>query len=367
MILLGLRYAVRERTRSAITAAGVACAVVLTVFLAGVYCGAVRGSLGYIERADADLWVARPGTWNLMRPGGLLPVSARARLEAQPDVLSAEPVLTGLLPALVDGSPHTLLLVGLSGDARSGRPRRIESGRAVPGPGEIVIDRAFALRAARRVGDTLEVAGRQFRVAGTSRETNLLVTQYAFVRAADLDSLTGLRGMATFFLVRTAPGRAGEVARWLGHSREIVVFTRGEFLENNRREISSGFLPVLWAVALLGLAVGGMVVALMSYAAVLEKRADYALLAALGGSDARRLGVLLQQSLGASLAGAAVGLVLLVALEHLLPLLVPEIELQVGIPLAGAAVAGAVAMAVLGAWIPARLAVNVPPMEALRR
>ncbi|HVP40173.1 MAG TPA: ABC transporter permease [Candidatus Saccharimonadales bacterium] len=367
MILLGLRYALRERTRSALTAAGVACAVVLTVFLGGVYRGALRGSLGYVERAGADVWVARAGTWSLLRSGGVLPGSARKRLEAQPGVVWAEPILTGLLSARVDGEPHTLLVIGLADGARAGVPRVMAAGTPVPRPGEIVVDRAFARRARLALGASLDLAGRRLRVTGISRETNLLVTQYAFVSAADLRPLLGVGDVATFFLVRTAPGRANEVARWLGHAREIAVYTRGEFLENNLREVSAGFLPVLWAVAALGLAAGGTVVALMTYAAVLEKRADYALLAALGGGGARRCAVLMEQALSAALAGGVAGLAALAALERLLPAVVPEIEIVVGARLALAALAGAVGMAALGASVPARLAARVPPMEALRR
>ncbi len=81
MLLLGFRYALREPTRLLLTAAGVACAVVLTVFLAGVYLGATRGSLAYIEQADAQVWVGRRGTWNLMRSSGIVPVALGARLE----------------------------------------------------------------------------------------------------------------------------------------------------------------------------------------------------------------------------------------------------------------------------------------------
>ncbi len=42
MILLDLRHALRERTRSALTSAGVACAVVLTAFLVGGFPAGIR-------------------------------------------------------------------------------------------------------------------------------------------------------------------------------------------------------------------------------------------------------------------------------------------------------------------------------------
>jgi putative ABC transport system permease protein len=368
MILLGFRYALRERTRFALTAAGVAAAVLLTVFLVGVYRGATRGSLSYIEGTGADVWVGRRGTWNLLRAGGLIPVSAKPLLEQVKGVVSAEPILGALLPAKLSDGRRTLLTIGLPAGATLSRPRQIEAGRAMPRRGEIVLDRAFARRAGLRVGDRVELAERKFRVAGISRETNLLVTQYAFLLRQDLESLLGVDAQATFFLLRVRQGESAAVVRRLEHrSRLISVFDRATFLENNRREIAAGFLPVLAAVALIGLLIGAAVVALMSYAAVLEKRGDYALIGALGGSEGARFLVVMQQSLAAALTGALAGLAVLLVVGRILPAAVPEVELVVEPWVAAAAVLGAFAVAAIGALIPAGIATSVAPMEALRR
>lgn len=368
MILLGFRYALRQPTRLLLTAAGIACAVVLTVFLAGVYRGATRGSLDYIERCDAEVWVGRSGTWNLMRSSGLLPLAGRDILERVKGVRGVEPLLVALAPAKIDGQRRTLLVIGLWPDAEAARPRHVVEGVAVPRRGEVVLDRAFARRARLHVGDTLDLAGRSLRVAGITSETNLLVTQYAFVARNDLARPLGLGASATFFLVRTDPERAREVARRIERRfPQVDAFDRATFLGNNRREIASGFLPVLWAVALLGLAVGASVVALMTHVAVLEKRADYALLGALGSRETTRSLVVLQQSLAAAALGALLGLVLLGGLLLAVPWIVPEVELWIEPWLLAAALAGALAMAALGAYLPARLVTRVSALEALRR
>jgi putative ABC transport system permease protein len=368
MLLLGFRYVIREPMRLGLTAAGVALAVLLTVFLAGVYRGAVSGSLRYIEQADADVWVGRTGTWNLMRSGGLLPLKTRERIARVPGVRGVEPMLAALAPATVDGGRRTLLVIGLWPGAASSRPKLVVEGAAVPKPGEVVIDRAFATRARLRLGDSLTLAEHRLRISGITRQTNLLVTQYAFVSREDLARLLGLGRSATFFLVRARDEDAAALARRIEvRVPGVAAFDREAFLANNRREIASGFLPVLWAIALLGLAVGGTVVALMTYVAVLEKRADYALLGALGGGEGLRSLVVLEQALAAALLGGAGGLVLLAALAWSMPHLVPELELRLEPVVLGAALLGTLLMAALGALIPARLATRISPLEALRR
>ena len=368
MILLGFHYALRERTRFALTAAGVAAAVLLTVFLVGVYRGATRGSLSYIEGTGADVWVGRRGTWNLLRAGGMIPVKAKPLLEEIRGVVSAEPILESLLPAKLSDGRRTLLAIGLPAGASMSRPRHIEAGRAMPRRGEIVLDRAFAQRAGLHVGDRVELADRTFRIAGISRETNLLVTQYAFLRREDLESLLGVEGQATFFLLRVRHGESHAVVKRLERrSRLIAAFDRATFLENNHREIASGFLPVLAAMALIGLSIGAAVVALMTYTAVLEKRGDYALIGALGGGEGSRFLVVMQQSLAAAVAGALAGLVLLHVIGRLLPSMAPEVELVVEPWVAAAAILGALVTAAIGALVPAGIATSVAPMEALRR
>jgi putative ABC transport system permease protein len=368
MVCLGFQYALRERGRFALTVAGVASAVVLTVFLVGIYRSATRGSLSYIEHTDADIWVGRKGSWNLMRTSGLLTGSVQETVRNVPGVAAAEAILAGLLPADLAGKPRTLLVIGLEAHASRAIPRFIEAGDPCPRTGTIVIDRAFARRAGLGLGDEIKLAGHRLCISGISTQTNLLVTQYAFVLADDLRAVMGLADHASFLLLRTEAGREEEVLRWLGDRHpEVEAFAASVFLANNRREVASGFLPVLLAVACLGMAVGVTVVALTTYAAVLEKRSEFALLAAIGASDRTRFLVVLQLALSAALGGAVAGLVLLASLEPLLPMLVPEVEFHLDPLLIAAAVAGVTITAGVGALVPARLAARIPPMEAFKR
>ncbi len=368
MIALGVRYALREPMRFALTAAGLACAVVLTVFLASVYRGAVQGSLRYIEDVEAEIWVGRRASWNLMRASGLLTRWKRDSVLAVPGVTTAEPILAALLPATVGGVRRTLLVIGLDPDADAARPRHLVTGRAIPDSTEIVVDEAFARRMGLVVGDTFDLAEHRVRVAGITRETNLLVTQYAFVSRAELLDAIGVTDRATFLLVRTDGSDPRAVARAIeGSVGTVAAFPRDEFIANNRREIEAGFLPVLWAIAILGIAVGGAVVAVMTYAAVLEKRSDYVLLAAIGAGPSVQVRVVMQQAVLAAVVGGIVGLGVLLALHRVLPALVPEVPFALDPLIVVGAVTGAVGMAVIGAVVPGRLATRLPPLEALRR
>jgi hypothetical protein len=358
----------REKRRHATIALGVSTAVVLTVFLAGVYRGAVRGSLDYIEGTGADVWVGRSGTWNLMRTSGLLEAEAGDRAAVVSGVESVVPLLVALLPADLTGEPRTLLVLGVDASGAT-TPRRVATGVPTPNPGEIIVDQAFAARGKIHVGSLLTLAGRPLCVAGISQETNLLVTQYAFVHIKDLREMLGVSNRSTFLLCRAAPGVAPTVlARRLEDTIPgTAAFTAPDFLENNRLEIERGFLPVLAAMTVLGIAASVAIVALATVASVRERRAEFAVLLALGLRGSECALVVVEQSICSALAGGVGGLVVLAALERLLPRIVPEVEFSLEAPLAVTALAGAALTGVLGALASAREAGRVPPMEVFRR
>lgn len=368
MITLGFKYALRERARFMLAVGAVASAVVLTVFLVGVYRGAVRGSLGYVSDIYCDVWVGRAGSWNLMRCSGFLPRETSAAVVETPGVLDHESILVALLPAQIRGEQYTLLVIGLESTATVTVPTRVVSGRARPDSGQVLIDRAFARRHGLEIGDRLQLAGRRFRVTGITAETNLLVAQYAFLNIEDLRSLLGLPGRSSFLLLTTDATRTNEVCRRLNAGLpQVAAFRKQRFVENNRQEVATGFLPVLWAVAVIGLIAGSLVVSLTLYTTVLEKRGDYALLNSMGAGGPTCTSVVLQQALAAAIVGCLLGLGFLLVIEKLLPLTVPEVEFQLEARLAAAALLGSIVMASGGAAIPARLSSRISPMEVFKR
>lgn len=60
-----------ERTRFAISVAGVAFSVVLVLTLRGLYRGVIDEATRYVRSAGADLWVAQAGIPPRLHPGDL--------------------------------------------------------------------------------------------------------------------------------------------------------------------------------------------------------------------------------------------------------------------------------------------------------
>jgi len=127
-----------------------------------------------------------------------------------------------------------------------------------------------------------------------------------------------------------------------------------------------GVLPVFAAIGVFGALLGGLIVALMLYGSVLERREDYAMLKAIGASDRYLAGLVIRQALLASTLGFVWGALLAGMATPLLKRLVPELSLRYTWQAALAILAGAVIVGALAAVIPLRVLRRVYPAEVFR-
>jgi len=312
MDMYALRTLRRHPLRLALTIGGVALCIILMFFLLAVYRGAADGSVDYIRRNPADLWILQQNATNILRGSSLVSeVESRAVAET-PGVAEVSTVLF-LLSAVRKGDKlGTVFLAGYDPAKSMGGPPEIETGRNVEADGEIVLDRAFARKFGFRDGDEVRLQDRRFKVVGTCTGTNAFVIQYAFVTLKSARELIGIPGLATCILVRIVPGaETAAVQRAIrGRLPRVEAYDHATFLANNVREMRSGFLPLLYTVAAIGGIVLTAILSLLLSVNILERQKDFAILKTLGSPLRFLWGMVVKQALLiASLSGlVALGL-----------------------------------------------------------
>lgn len=364
---LGRRMLAHDRTRFSLTVGGVAVVVALVLFLQTVYQGARQEANAYVASRPVDVWVSHGGATNLVRSASFLPQSLGPGLEILPGVERASPLLRGIASAEIEGDPVTFFLLGIDPDAPATRPN-VAAGRASPAPGAVVVDRVLARRHGLSVGDTIRLLGEPFRVAGLGEGTNALVTSFMFATVEDAQRLLGLEDVVSHFLIEAEPGVPAEVVADTLARRfdELSSVVAERFVLANLREIESGVVPLLWAVAIFGALVGGAVLTLLLYAGVVERRADYAVLKAIGASQRQVDGLVLRQAALAVTAGLAAGALLFAVAAPLFQRLVPEIAYGFAPWIGGATVGLAALLGLFAAWLPIRRLRSIWPGEAFR-
>jgi putative ABC transport system permease protein len=356
-----------ERTRFAISVAGVAFSVVLVITLRALYWGVIDEATRYVRSTGADLWVAQEGTpGDFLQSRSILPVDDKQRIERVPGVTHVAPLLSRPVGLRIAGRDADLFLLGIAPGSDVGWPSAVRQRAAPPGRGEIVIDRVFAKNFDVHAGDRLPVGPQGLRVAAVVGGGNAFAYQFAWANLADVTDMAGAAGFVSYFLVNSS-GRASTVARRIPQQVPgTQVFAGTELADRNADNLREGFLPVLLVLVIVAFVVGTIIIGLIIYTATVEKSREYGVLKAIGFSNRRLYKVVFQQSLLAATAGFLVGCALSVVLGPLIERIVPVFVTQIrwgDIVFAGA---GALGMAVLASFVPARPITRLDPAQVFQ-
>ncbi len=363
-----------RRARAWLAVTGIATSMLLVLVLFAALRGPWVSVSAYLAQPDVDLWVMPSGTDNLVRTAGFLPIAVTDDIAELPGVARADPVVRVFVRASrlrprSRASDASLMLLAIGYRARGGLggPPAFDSGRAPQGEFEAAIDRAAAHRLGTEVGDTLVVNGRVARISGITRDTNLLITQFLFFDFDVAAGVSGLDQQASFVIVQAQPGRVGAVETAIHEAFPgLIVLRRQAFEVNSLREAASGFLPILTLITVLGVISGAVLIALLVQGVVEDRRADIAVLLAMGTGLARIGTAVVVHAVVLVAVGSALGLAMSFALGAVLDALVPTVQLafranDIGLVWIAFAAAG-----IAGAMIPVIRLRRIDPGEAFR-
>ncbi len=327
-------------------------------------------------------------------PGDVLDDALAAKLAKVPGVAAVRPRVDGtaVLNA-ADGSPLRVrtganLAAAYTPGPDGTDPRHpVVEGRAPAGADEVALDRGTAAAGRLRPGDTVTLAtdgpARTARLVGTVTTTDPRVT--AGGTLVLFDRATAQRLFAT-------PGHytAVDVAATPGTGQYELARRITELLPADRAEATTGRaqadqqaihvgtltrgqqkLPLLFAG--VSLFIGSFLVVNTFTMLIARRTREIALLRAVGATRRQVVRSLLAEALLVGLAASAAGFVLGLGIAGLLPGLLstdgdrfPEGPLVIGPRPVAAALFVGVGVTALAAWLPARRAARIAPVEALR-
>jgi len=314
--------------RYLLTTGGIGLCIVLILFLLGIYRGVADGSVEYIRQNRADLWIMQKNTTNILRGTSILSTAHGYVLRDLPELENISPILLLLSTIKMEDKEATVFLTGYDLAAPYGGPPEIIQGQSVRNDDEIVLDISYAEKHDLEIGDTVHLNSYALNVCGFSTGTNAFVIQYAFVSLQRAQSLIDFNNLVTCYC---ADFKAD--SKNLLSPRELsdevpgtVVYTHEKFLKNNIREMESGILPLLYAIAAIGSVVLTVILTLILSINILEYRKDFAIMKALGSPKGYLPGLIINQS--SFLVGSAIlfGLFLFFPMVKLISKISPEIE-----------------------------------------
>jgi putative ABC transport system permease protein len=355
----------RRRVRTALTAAGVSIGVGLIVALLSITAGVQRTANQLIHIGRADFGLFQGGVSDLTR--SLLPGSLEAKIARQPGVAQVAAIKFFITKV---GNRDSFLVLGLNPDEFPARRLALVDGRRPRDRREILLGDSAASFLKARVGSTLTIAGKDFRVVGLYHTGDSFEDNGAVLPLKAVEAMTGHPGDVTTIAVTVVPGRpAAEVAKQVADRFGIQRLQEpGQAVKidtSSRLLISAG-----WIFSILALIVGGIGVMNTMAMSVFERTREIGILRAVGWRRWRIGLLIVSEAVGICLIALAIGLAVGVLAAHLFTaygllsaLVVPDFT--AGVFAWG--LAFALGVGLFGAVYPTWRAVSLTPIEALRQ
>lgn len=361
----------RQPARSSFTAIGIGLAVAAMVSLVSISSGFERSYQNLYAQRGIDLVVQRSGRTQQL--GNEMDESYEDRIRKLPGV---DYVIGGLVDVVSfeDADLWVVLVNGWATDSPVFDDIKITSGRPLRADDEnhLLLGRVLAGNLGKHAGDTVELYGQTFTVAGIFESTNVYENGSVVMVLSVLQELTERQHQVSGITVTADPDADAETIdnlkrRIEGLSPELSVLSSSDFVAGIKQIRVARAMA--WITSAVAMVLGGIGVLNTMAMSVLERTREFGLLRALGWPRWRVVRTIFIESAMLALSGAVLGSVLGV----LLPKMLGQVRTMSGLiegnadPLALLEGFGiALLMGVAGAAYPAYRGASLRPIDALR-
>ena len=376
-----VKNVLRRKTRSLLTASGVAVAIGSVVALLGVSRGYQQTTEDLYSNRGVDLVVVRAGValasaMDESYAGVLakLPNIDRVDYSLSDNVSFGDDVLSIPIHGWPVGSDAFQTLQLLDGRGIN------DADAAMDGTGGVLLGRALAAKLNKQLGDTTEIEGTPFKIVGIFQSANIIENGAAVLPLLALQTIMQREGQVNEFqikIVKHSPDQDRVALEALrkqiealevdGERLGLVAQASEEFVSSRAQvRMSRAMSYVISGIALMIGSVGMLNTMIMS---VLERTQEIGLLRAIGWRKSRITRMILLEAFVLSVLGCAVGTLAAFGLTLALSQ-VPVVQgvLQRGIT-PGVVAAGflmSLVVGLAGGLYPAYRGASLPPTEALR-
>jgi len=358
-----LQNATHRPVRTAITVIAVAVEVALVIIVVGLTSGLLIDSAQRTEGVGADVMVRPPSSSMFIGfSGAPMPVSIGDKLGELPYVQAVAPVLVQFnsVKALeivygIEPSSFRAVSQGFT----------FYTGRDLQDPDDILVDDVYAKSRNAHVGETLQLFGHDFHVAGIVEHGK---GARLFVLMSTLEDMSGVRGKASVFFVKC--DRSDHAAAAMDEIKQLLppytiqpLKDYAEMFTSSSVPYLANFITVMIAIAV---AIGFLVTFLSIYTTIIERTREIGVLKSLGASKAYIIQVVISEAALLCLGGFILGIGLsFLTKKIIVPIFFPSLPIHITAEWIIYSGAIAVAGGLLGAAYPAWLASRKDPVEAL--
>ncbi|WP_265101208.1 ABC transporter permease [Methanobacterium lacus] len=261
-------------------------------------------------------------------------------------------------------------IIGIDSSSISMDDIVVTNGTVYSNNNEVIIGKTAAQEMNKTVGDNISISNNTFKITGIYETGNFMDDRGIVMSLDSLQSLTNKTGEVSLIIVKANNGTdATSLATKIqnNYPNELTTSTSlsgMDRMNNGLDVINSGS----WAVSLLAMLVGGIIVIITMLKAVAERTREIGVLRAVGWTQKRIIAMIMGESIVLSFIAIFVGLVIGVGIVELLSTtnILRGIMPAFSIFLFLKGIGVALLLGILGGIYPAYRASRLSPTEALR-
>src|SRR6202034_3565610 len=308
---------VHRPIRSLISMVAIALEVALILLIAGLCYGVMNDSKTRTAGIGTDVIVQPPGSSNLSAISGApVPIKVADIIRKLPHIKVVSPVVWQLTTA---GALEVIDGIDLPSFEALGGPFQYIAGGPFQGPNDVLIDDYIARQKHVNVGDTMEVLGNKFCVAGIVENGR---GARKFLPLATLQDLIGAKDKASVFYVKLDdPAHADEVVKEVKSQpgmEKYTVQSTEEYLSMMTPSKLPGFRPFIGVVIGVSLIIGFLVIFQSMYAAVMERTREIGILKSMGASTFYIVSAILRETVLLAILGVIAGILVSMATRRII-------------------------------------------------
>jgi len=359
MIFAGLKA---RPVRTTVSVMAVALEVILILVIIGLADGISTETARRTEGVGADIWLQPPNSsYFLALSTSTMPVSVGDKMRQLDGVKAVAPVQT-----LVNASAGLEVIYGIEPESFQAMSSGFiwREGGLFKGADDVIVDDIYQESKHVKIGDTVELVGHTFRVAGVVEHGKGSRLFIPFETAAEM---TGRQGKASLFFIKLNDPAKVQVT--IGQIKELLHDYTVIPLNEYAKLMMSNTMPALNAfissVVFISLCVGVLVIFLSMYTTITERTREIGILRSLGATKAFIVGLIFMESAAVCLVGALVGIVASFLIAQAIQFQFPTLLVMLSPGWLAKALGFALLSGLIGSFYPSMKAAAQDPVEAL--